>query len=202
MTLINSALLGGLVLMAGAVPAPAEEVATFGGGCFWCVEEAFDRVEGVVATTSGYMGGRLANPTYEAVSAGGTGHAEVVQVRFDPRRVSYPQLLAVYWRNVDPTTPNRQFCDHGDQYRSVIFYHDQTQREQAEASRAALQRDKPFPEALVTEITAAGPFYAAESYHQDYHLRNPVRYKYYKFSCGRAQRLEQLWGATPANQQR
>jgi peptide-methionine (S)-S-oxide reductase len=175
------------------VPAVAtRDTATFAGGCFWCVEEAFDKAAGVVSTTSGYTGGRTRNPTYEQVSAGGTGHAEVVQVVFDPRKTTYARLLDVFWRNVDPLTPNRQFCDEGAQYRSAIFYHDAEQRRLAEASRRALAGR--FREPVVTEVAAAGAFYPAEEYHQDYHTRNPVRYRFYKLSCGRAKRLAEVWG--------
>jgi len=168
--------------------------ATFAGGCFWCMEPPFDKLEGVVSTTSGYIGGHTINPTYEAVSAGGTGHAEAVEISYDPARISYAKLLEVFWHNIDPTVRNRQFCDVGDQYRSAIFYHDAVQRRLAEASRAALAGTKPFPQLIVTEIVAAGVFTPAEAYHQDYYLKNPVRYKFYRYSCGRDQRLEELWG--------
>ena len=175
-------------------PGAPLDTAVFGGGCFWCVEEAFDEVNGVVSTVSGYTGGDLANPTYEQVSSGRTGHVEVVQVVYDPSKVTYPQLLNVFWRNVDPLTPNRQFCDVGRQYRSAIFYQDAEQRRQAAASKQALERSGRFKQPIVTELLAAARFYPAEEYHQDYYQKNPVRYKYYKFSCGRAQRLEKLWG--------
>ena len=168
--------------------------ATFAGGCFWCVEEAFDEVKGVVSTTSGYTGGRIANPTYEQVSAGGTGHAEAVRAVYDPSIVSYRELLDVFWHNIDPTTPNRQFCDVGSSYRAAIFYHDEDQRRLAEASKRALDESKPFEAPIVTEIVPAGAFYPAEEYHQDYYQKNPIRYKLYKWSCGRAQRLKELWG--------
>jgi peptide-methionine (S)-S-oxide reductase len=176
----------------GAPAAAARDTATFAGGCFWCVEEAFDKAAGVVSTTSGYTGGRTRNPTYEQVSAGGTGHAEVVQVVFDPRKTSYAKLLQVFWRNVDPLTPNQQFCDEGPQYRSAIFYHDAEQRRQAEASKQAL--DGRFREPVVTEISQVGEFWPAEEYHQDYYTKNPVRYRFYKFTCGRVQRLAEVWG--------
>ena len=168
--------------------------ATFAGGCFWCMEPPFDKLEGVVSTTSGYIGGHTINPTYEAVSAGGTGHAEAVEISYDSARISYAKLLEVFWHNIDPTVRNRQFCDVGDQYRSAIFYHDAVQRRLAEASRAALAGTKPFRQPIVTEIVAAGVFTPAEAYHQDYYLKNPVRYKFYRYSCGRDQRLEELWG--------
>jgi peptide-methionine (S)-S-oxide reductase len=177
----------------GVPAAAARDTATFAGGCFWCVEEAFDKAAGVVATTSGYTGGRTRNPTYEQVSAGGTGHAEAVQVVFDPRRTTYAKLLEVFWRNVDPLTPDRQFCDEGAQYRSAIFYHDAEQRRLAEASRRALAGR--FREPIVTEIGPAGAFWPAEEYHQDYYKKNPARYRFYKFSCGRARRLAQVWGS-------
>jgi peptide-methionine (S)-S-oxide reductase len=168
-------------------------VATFGGGCFWCVEEAFDKVPGVISTTSGYMGGQLKNPTYPQVSTGTTGHNEVVQVAYDPTKVSYAQLLDAFWRNIDPTQANGQFCDQGPQYRSEIFVHDEAQRKAAEASKAALQKNKPFAGEIRTLITRASEFYAAEDYHQDYYKKNPVRYNYYKTSCGRQARLKELW---------
>jgi peptide-methionine (S)-S-oxide reductase len=173
---------------------PKKAVATFAGGCFWCEEAAFDDVPGVLATISGYTGGTTANPTYEQVSEGGTGHAESVQVIYDPRRVSYQQLLDVYWHNVDPLTPAQQFCDVGTQYRSAIFYHDAEQQRLAEASKAALEKSHRFPTPIVTQIVPASKFYRAEKYHQDYHHKNPVRYRFYKFNCGREQRLKELWG--------
>lgn len=177
-------------------PTPAKPaVATFAGGCFWCMEEAFDKVKGVIKTTSGYTGGHLANPTYHQVTGGGTGHTEAVQVLYDPARISYAQLVDIFWQNIDPTQTNGQFCDLGNSYRSEIFYHDDLQRKTAEASKAALMKNKPFKGNIVTAVTAAGPFYEAEGYHQDYHIRNPVRYKFYKSGCGREARLKELWGA-------
>jgi peptide-methionine (S)-S-oxide reductase len=170
------------------------DTAVFAGGCFWCVEEAFDAVDGVISTTSGYMGGHVRNPTYRQVTSGRTGHAEVVRVVYDPARVSYESLLGVFWLNIDPLTPDRQFCDVGSQYRAAVFFRTDAQRTAAEASRTALQRSGRFSDPIVTEIVAASTFYPAEDYHQDYYLRNPVRYRYYKYSCGRAQRLEELWG--------
>jgi peptide-methionine (S)-S-oxide reductase len=170
------------------------QVATFAGGCFWCMEPPFDKLEGVVSTTSGYTGGRKADPTYEEVSAGTTGHAEAVRILYDPRKISYSRLLEVFWRNIDPTAKDRQFCDSGSQYRSAIFYHDEEQRRLAEASRAELEERKPFREPIVTEIAPASAFYHAEEYHQDYYQKNPVRYKFYRFTCGRDQRLQELWG--------
>lgn len=168
--------------------------ATFAGGCFWCMEPPFDKLDGVVSTTSGYIGGHTKNPTYEAVSAGGTGHAEAVEVAYDPARISYAKLLDVFWRNIDPTTRNRQFCDVGDQYRSAIFYHDAEQQRLVGQSRAALAKSKPFPQPIVTEIVPAGVFTPAEAYHQDYYLKSPLRYTFYRYRCGRDQRLEVLWG--------
>ena len=172
----------------------ASETAIFAGGCFWCVESDFDKVEGVISTTSGYIGGHVENPTYRQVSGGGTGHTEAVAIEFDPQKVSYETLLGVFWRNIDPTVKDQQFCDHGSQYRSGIFYLDETQKQLAEKSVAELEKTKPFKEPIVTEITRAGTFYPAEAYHQDYYQKNPVRYKYYRWGCGRDQRLETLWG--------
>ena len=188
-----------LLLAAGtaASAAPAAKptaVATFAGGCFWCMEPPFDRVKGVISTTSGYIGGRVDRPTYEQVSAGGTGHAEAVQIVYDPARVTYAQLLEIFWRNIDPLAVNRQFCDSGDQYRSAIFFHDQEQQRLATQSKAAIERSGRFKKGIATEIVAAGVFYRAEGYHQDYYLKNPVRYKFYRYQCGRDARLEELWG--------
>lgn len=171
-----------------------EETAIFAGGCFWCTESDFDKVAGVQSTTSGYIGGHKDNPTYKQVSAGSTGHTEAVKVVYDPNQVSYAELLEKFWRSIDPTVKDAQFCDHGSQYRSGIFYLNDVQRQQAEASKMALEKNKPFKQAIVTEITQATQFYAAEKYHQDYHTRNPLRYKYYRWGCGRDQRLEELWG--------
>jgi peptide-methionine (S)-S-oxide reductase len=173
---------------------PATAKATFAGGCFWCVEADFDKVPGVISTTSGYTGGTLANPTYEQVSAKHTGHAEAVEVVFDPARVSYEQLLEKYWRSIDPTTKDEQFCDIGNPYRTAIFTHGPAQHAAAQASLAALARSKPFKQPVVTTIQPAGAFYPAEAYHQDYYKKNPVRYRYYRSSCGRDARLQQLWG--------
>ena len=168
--------------------------ATFAGGCFWCVEEAFDTVPGVVSTTSGYMGGPKKNPTYEEVSAGRTGHTEVLQVVYDPNKVSYQQLLDVFWVNHDPTVTDRQFCDVGSQYRPAIFTHDAEQKRLAEASKSKYEKLKTFKRPLPTPIVPAGEFWPAESYHQDYHVKNPVRYKLYATGCGRYARLDELWG--------
>ena len=184
-------------VLPGAAQGPSEPrqaTAIFGGGCFWCVEADFDKVPGVLSTTSGYIGGSVPNPTYEQVSAGGTGHAEVVRVVYDSSKVSYRDLLAFFWRNIDPLTANAQFCDRGSQYRSAIFYLDDEQKRLAEASKAEMaQRFKPRP--VVTEIASAMEFYPAEDYHQDYYRKNELKYKFYRWSCGRDARLEEVWGA-------
>ena len=182
------------VAAAPAVAGASLDTATFAGGCFWCMEPPYDKLAGVISTTSGYMGGTVVNPTYEQVSTGRTGHTEVVQVVFDPARVSYARLLEVFWRNIDPLTPNAQFCDRGSQYRSAVFYHDSAQGEAARASKAELERSGRFRQPIVTEIAPAATFYVAEEYHQDYYTKNPVRYKYYRGSCGRDARLARLWG--------
>ena len=168
--------------------------ATFAGGCFWCVESDFDKIPGVISTTSGYIGGKIDNPTYKQVSAGITGHAEAVEIEFDPQKVNYEQLLQYFWRTIDPTVKDRQFCDHGAQYRSAIFYHDDTQRRAAETSKAALEKTKPFKQPIVTEIAQATRFWPAEEYHQDYYKKNPIRYNFYRTGCGRDSRLKELWG--------
>jgi peptide-methionine (S)-S-oxide reductase len=168
--------------------------ATFAGGCFWCVEADFDKVPGVISTTSGYTGGTVANPTYEQVSSKRTGHAEAVLIVYDPGKVSYEQLLDRFWHSIDPTTKDAQFCDHGSPYRTAIFTHDAAQANAAKASLEALQKSKPFKQPIVTEIAPAGPFYLAEDYHQDYYKKNPTRYQYYRSACGRDARLKQLWG--------
>ena len=173
---------------------PGYEIAIFAGGCFWCMEPPYDEIPGVISTTSGYTGGHKKNPTYEEVSSGSTGHAEAVQIVYDPKKVTYQQLLDVFWPNIDPTTPNAQFCDHGSQYRSGIFYHNEEQMRLAIASREQVERTKRFREPIVTEITKATTFYPAEDYHQDYYKKNPLRYKFYRANCGRDHRLEQLWG--------
>ena len=198
---IRGLLLGFGLFIASVLPGaaqgpsePRQATAIFGGGCFWCVEADFDKVPGVLSTTSGYIGGSVPNPTYEQVSAGGTGHAEVVRVVYDPSKVSYRDLLAFFWRNIDPLTANAQFCDRGSQYRSAIFYLDDEQKRLAEASKAEMaQRFKPRP--VVTEIAPAMEFYPAEDYHQDYYRKNELKYKFYRWSCGRDARLEEVWGA-------
>ena len=168
--------------------------AYFAGGCFWCMEEAFEKVEGVLSATSGYMGGKVANPSYEEVSAGRTGHAESVEVVYAPAKVSYQKLLDAFWRNVDPITPNAQFCDHGSQYRSAVFVQTDEEKRAADTSKQVIEQSKRFTELIVTQIVLAPPFYPAEEYHQDFYKKNPIRYKLYKYNCGRAKRLEELWG--------
>lgn len=168
--------------------------ATFAGGCFWCMEPPFDSVDGVISTTSGYIGGHKDNPTYEEVSAGVTGHTEAIEIVFDPAKVGYAELLEVFWKNIDPTTANRQFCDVGSQYRTGVFYHDEEQKKLADQSRARIDESGSLPAPIVTEIVEAGTFYPAEDYHQDYYKKNPIRYKFYRRGCGRDDRLEQLWG--------
>jgi peptide-methionine (S)-S-oxide reductase len=170
------------------------ETATFAGGCFWCMEPPFDKLDGVISTTSGYTGGQTKNPSYTEVSSGVTGHAESVQVIFDPTKVSYTQLLDVFWHNIDPLTPDAQFCDHGGQYRTAIFYHGEEQKRLAEASKEVLEQSGRFTKPIVTEVVPAGEFYKAEEYHQDYYQKNPLRYKFYRYQCGRDQVLAQLWG--------
>lgn len=175
--------------------------ATFAGGCFWCMVSAFDNLPGVVDVIAGYTGGQTNNPTYEEVSAGGTGHAEAVEVFYDPTKTGYPKLLEVFWRNIDPTVTDRQFCDVGSQYRAEIFYHDEEQQRLAEQSKAELALSRPFKEPIATKITAASAFYPAEEYHQYYYRKNPLRYQYYYYTCGRAQRLNELWGSALERQE-
>jgi peptide-methionine (S)-S-oxide reductase len=191
-------ILGGLAYGAELSPdgtPPAK--ATFAGGCFWCMEPPYDELEGVISTISGYIGGTTKNPTYEQVSAGTTGHTEAVEITYDPRKVSYEKLLEIFWRNIDPLTANAQFCDSGSQYRSGVFYHDQTQKTLAEASKKRVQSR--FKQPIVTEIVAASEFYPAEEYHQDYYKKNPIRYNFYRYGCGRDKRLQELWGAQKNN---
>jgi peptide-methionine (S)-S-oxide reductase len=179
---------------AASAPRTAQfQTATFAAGCFWCAEADFEKVPGVISVTSGYTGGRLQNPTYDQVSAGGTGHAEAVQVVFDPSVVTYEQLLDHFWHNVDPFVAHRQFCDIGTQYRPEIFAGDEGQRAKAEASKARLQ--KRFKQPIVVAITRSGPFYRGEEYHQDYYKKHPVQYRYYRWGCGRDRRLSQVWGS-------
>jgi peptide-methionine (S)-S-oxide reductase len=198
------ALAGGILALYGATrpeplpaagPAPEKLAhATFAGGCFWCMEAPFDKVPGVVSTTSGYAGGKVKNPTYEQVSSGTTGHAESLQVAYDPTKVSYEQLLDVYWHNVDPTDGGGQFCDRGNQYRTAIFYATPEQKAAAEASKQALDASGELPRRVVTQIVPLEAFYAAEDYHQDFYRKNPVRYGMYRSGCGRDRRLTELWG--------
>ena len=186
------ALAAALTPVTAQSPAPATAKATFAGGCFWCVESDFDKVPGVISTTSGYTGGTTVNPTYMEVGSGRTGHAESVEVVYDPAKVTYEQLLDAFWHNIDPLVRDRQFCDIGNEYRTAIFVHDEEQRHLAEESKKRIEAQLKAP--VYTEIVAAGPFYRAEEYHQDYYLKNPVRYKFYRWNCGRDQRLEQIWG--------
>ncbi len=196
--LILSLLVTGLSISTAEEPPAAVNqniaIATFAGGCFWCMEGPFDKLAGVISTTSGYTGGHTENPTYKQTSSGETGHTEAVQIVYDPGQVSYEKLLDVFWHNIDPTTPDQQFCDRGNQYRSEIFFHDDEQKQLADASKSALEKNKPFKEPIVTQISKASTFYAAEDYHQDYYKKNPVRYRYYRYGCGRDKRLEALWG--------
>lgn len=204
--------LGALAVIAGTLhvsaaagteesaPAPAGLAkATFAGGCFWCMEQPFEALDGVQSAVSGYIGGSVPNVTYAQIGSGRTGHAEAVEVLYDPSKVSYPELLAVFWINVDPTVKDRQFCDAGSQYRTGIFVHDAEQREAAAASLARIKADPRFAgQTIHTQITDAGPFYVAEDYHQDYAANNSAQYKYYRWGCGRDARLKQIWGGKPA----
>ena len=171
-----------------------EEIAIFAGGCFWCMEPAFDKLDGVISTTSGYTAGHKKNPTYKEVSAGGSGHTEAMQVVFNPEKISYAELLEVFWKNIDPVAVDRQFCDSGTQYRSGIYYLNTAQEIAAKQSLQQLEKNKPFEGLITTEIVAASTFYPAEDYHQDYYQKNPIRYKFYRYRCGRDQRLEEIWG--------
>jgi peptide-methionine (S)-S-oxide reductase len=200
--LLAAGLAAAVALTSGQTPAPKPKPpagkplakATFAGGCFWCMEPPYDKLDGVYSTTSGYAGGPEKNPTYEQVSSGTTGHAEVVQVVYDPSKVTYEKLLQVFWHNIDPTDTRGQFCDHGPQYRSAIFFADADQKRLAEASKKALESSKKLPGPIVTQIVPLDAFYPAEGYHQDFYEKDPVRYKTYRFGCGRDRRLEQLWG--------
>jgi peptide-methionine (S)-S-oxide reductase len=198
---IGNWLAAGLLLSALAAPAGAAEppkpnprmaTATFAGGCFWCMEHPFDQLPGVLSVTAGYTGGTKDHPSYEQVSSGSTGHAESVQVAYDPAKITYQRLLEVFWHNIDPVASNRQFCDVGSQYRSAIFYQDDAQKQLAEASKAELQ--KRFKQPIATQVVAASTFWPAEDYHQHYYKKNPTRYQFYRFGCGRDQRLAQVWG--------
>jgi peptide-methionine (S)-S-oxide reductase len=190
-TLLAACLLAAVTAGASAQDKTAKAI--FAGGCFWCVEADFDKVPGVLATISGYIGGTVKNPTYNQVSAGGTGHAEAVEIVYDPAKVSYAKLLDVFWRNVDPLVKDKQFCDSGDQYRTAIFYLDDEQKKLAEETKKKVEA-KFAPRVVYTQIVKADTFYKAEDYHQDYYKKNESRYKFYRWNCGRDQRLEQLWG--------
>jgi peptide-methionine (S)-S-oxide reductase len=196
---------GGSLSGAQQSPAPAaaasgeQALAVFAGGCFWCMEPPFDRLDGVLSTISGYTGGSKADPTYHEVSGGSTGHTEAVQIAYDPAKVSYQELLDVFWHNVDPLDAGGQFCDRGSQYRTAIFAENAEQRRLAEASKEALAESGRFEQPIATEIVDASTFYPAEDYHQNYYMTNPVRYKFYRWNCGRDQRLTQLWGEAPSH---
>jgi peptide-methionine (S)-S-oxide reductase len=201
---LNRRVILGLLVVAGlaaslfvnAAAAPGERAsAIFAGGCFWCEETAFEGLPGVISVTSGYTGGQKTNPTYEEVSAGGTGHAESVEVVYDPAKTSYERLLEVFWHNVDPFQKDGQFCDHGTQYRSAIFYRGEAQRKAAEESKSKLEEQPRFKGKIVTQIVAASTFYPAEEYHQDFYKKSPVRYHSYRAGCGRDARLKEIWGA-------
>ena len=197
-----AALVGGAIALVTAegqtsttpVAAPGLAKATFAGGCFWCMEPPFDKLAGVISTTSGYTGGERRHPTYGDVSSGRTAHAEAVEVVYDSAKITYAQLLDVFWRNVDPLTRNRQFCDHGAQYRTAIFFHDAEQERMARESKRRLEESGRFADPIVTQIAEANQFWAAEDYHQDYYTKNPLRYKFYRYGCGRDRRLKELWG--------
>lgn len=196
-TRLRAGALGALLagwLAASAALAAAPQKAIFAGGCFWCTEADFEKVPGVISARSGYTGGTAGKPSYEQVSAGGTGHAEAVEVTFDPDTISYEALLKVYWRSIDPTVKDRQFCDHGDQYRSAIFTLGAEQARLAQASKAGLEASGVLDATIQTQIVPAGPFYPAEEYHQDYYKKNPLRYQFYRYNCGRDQRLKKIWG--------
>jgi len=184
---------GGLTDNSGTKPGKIEK-ATFAGGCFWCMQHPFDELKGVLSTTVGYTGGHTKSPTYEQVSAGGTGHAESVEILYDPARISYPDLLNVFWHQIDPTTPNRQFVDVGDQYRTAIFFHNENQKRQALKSMTDLEKSGIFGKPIVTEIVPASTFYRAEEYHQKYYKKSPIRYRFYRFGSGRDQYLNRIWG--------
>ena len=180
---------------ANTMPAKGEAVATFAGGCFWCVESDFDHVPGVTKTISGYTGGILKDPTYRQVTAGNSGHIEAVQIYYDPKKTSFEKLLDVFWHSVDPTDADGQFCDRGDSYATAIFANTPEQKNIAEASRAKLKKSGALKRTIVTPVRMAGAFYSAEGYHQDYYKKNPLRYKFYRLSCGRDSRVKELWGA-------
>ncbi|MFH0976165.1 MAG: peptide-methionine (S)-S-oxide reductase MsrA [Spirochaetota bacterium] len=182
------------LLAANNIKPVKTEKAILAGGCFWCMESPFDKLPGVISVTAGYTGGSIKDPTYEQVSAGGTGHAESVEIIFDPAKISFKKILDVFWHNIDPSVKDRQFCDTGHQYRSAIFYSNETQHKIAEESLEDMKKNKPFPGEVFTEIVPAGEFYPAEEYHQQYYKKNPIRYKFYRSNCGRDKRLKELWG--------
>jgi peptide-methionine (S)-S-oxide reductase len=194
--LFRSLAVGFFLLLTSSVGAAATAKATFGGGCFWCMEPPFDKLDGVLETISGFSGGHVKNPTYKQVVRGNTGHTEVVQITYDPEKITYAELLEVFWRNVDPVDAGGQFCDRGHSYRPVIFVHDEEQRRLAEASKSKIS--KGLNHKNLTPIEPFKAFYSAEDYHQNYYVKNPVRYKYYRYRCGRDQRLKDLWGAPKA----
>lgn len=203
-TLLGFLFIGGFIVMSLVTTAGAAEqsagtedraIATFAGGCFWCMEPPFDKTEGVYSTTSGYAGGKVKDPSYEQVSAGVTGHAEAVQVVFDPERVTYEALLDVFWRNIDPLDGGGQFCDRGSQYRTAVFYEGDAQKRAAEASKRALEESGRLGGPIVTEITPLEAFYPAEDYHQDFYKKSFLRYRSYRAGCGRDRRLKELWGS-------
>ena len=181
-------------VVAAPVSEPRVETAILAGGCFWCIEADYEKLDGVLGVVSGYAGGELKDPTYKQVSSGNSGHIEVVEVSFDASRISYAEILDYFWRHIDPTRDDGQFCDRGPQYRPAIFYRGATQHREAQASEKRVVASKPFPEALKVELIAATEFYPAEDYHQDYYKKNPVRYKFYRYNCGRDARVEALWG--------
>jgi peptide-methionine (S)-S-oxide reductase len=195
--LVSVAIFAMITLQAQETAAPNDRaVATFAGGCFWCMEPPYDKLDAVIATVSGYTGGEVENPTYEQVSGGGTGHAEAVQVIYDPNKISYKKLLDVFWHNIDPLDAGGQFCDRGSSYRSAVFYANEKQQRLAQESKQALNQSARFGrQPIVTKIVPAGEFYRAEDYHQNYYQENALRYKYYRWLCGRDARLEELWGA-------
>ena len=180
--------------IADAATEPKLESVVLGGGCFWCIEADYEKLDGVVDVISGYAGGHVKNPTYKQVSAGGSGHIEVVKVTYDANKINYSQILDYFWRHVDPTRDDGQFCDRGSQYRPAIFYQDEAQKKLALASTKQIEQSKPFEQPLKVELIQAGTFYPAEDYHQDYYKKNPIRYNFYRFNCGRDARVEQLWG--------
>ena len=194
MKIADILLTGLLVVVGSGLASGREATAIFAGGCFWCMEPPFDELEGVIDTTSGYTGGTVANPTYEQVTAGNTGHYEAVRVTYDTDVIDYARLLEVFWRNIDPLDAGGQFCDRGERYRSAIFYSSPQQKMQAETSKRALETRHSFTDEIVTPILEASPFYEAEEYHQNYYEKNPLRYRFYRLTCGRDGRLEELWG--------